>query len=68
MAKRLVRREVYTTINWYTVELTDEQVKLYEEDSDEWYELYDEEIEGMMEHTRDKIVNEDTDFSLEEIK
>jgi hypothetical protein len=70
MAKRLVRREVFTTICWYAVDITDEQAErleeLYENDDDAFYELYEEEFEGDMDLTRDKIVNENTEFTIEE--
>jgi len=69
MAKRLVRKEVFTTICWYAVDITDEQADklddLLENDEDAFYELYEEEFEGDMDLTRDKIVNEDTEFTIE---
>ena len=41
MGKRLVWFESYKTICKYSVELTDEQVKLFEEDEEKFYEEVD---------------------------
>jgi len=70
MAKRLVKREVYTTINWYAVDVTDEQAEkleeLYENDEDAFYDLYSEEFEINMDLVRDKIIDDSTEFTIEE--
>ena len=70
MAKRLVKKEVYTTICWYTVDVTDEQAEkleeLYENDEDAFYELYSEEFEINMDLVRDKIIDDSTEFTIEE--
>ena len=70
MAKRLVKKEVYTTVCWYAVDITDEQAdkleELYENDEDAFYELYSEEFEDDMD-LRDKSVDIDsTEFTIEE--
>ena len=70
MAKRLVKKEVYTTINWYAVDITDEQAEkleeLYENDEDAFYDLYSEEFEINMDLVRDKIIDDSTEFTIEE--
>jgi hypothetical protein len=70
MAKRLVKREVYTTINWYAVDVTDEQAAklddLLENDEDAFYDLYSEEFEINMDLVRDKIIDDSTEFTIEE--
>jgi hypothetical protein len=70
MAKRLVKREVYTTINWYAVDITEEQAakleELYENDEDAFYDLYSEEFEINMDLVRDKIIDDSTEFTIEE--
>ena len=70
MAKRLVKREVYTTICWYAVDVTDEQAAklddLLENDEDAFYDLYSEEFEINMDLVRDKIIDDSTEFTIEE--
>ena len=70
MAKRLVKREVYTTICWYAVDVTDEQAAklddLLESDEDAFYDLYSEEFEINMDLVRDKIIDDSTEFTIEE--
>jgi hypothetical protein len=65
MGKRLVWFESYTTISKYSTELTDEEVKLFEEDEDKFYDEVD--FRGDRELEWDKIKNEEeSDFSIEE--
>tara|TARA_R100001480_G_scaffold103916_1_gene106814 strand:- start:68 stop:289 length:222 start_codon:yes stop_codon:yes gene_type:complete len=70
MAKRLVKREVYTTVCWYAVDVTDEQADklddLLENDEDAFYDLYSEEFEINMDLVRDKIIDDSTEFTIEE--
>lgn len=70
MTKRLVKKEVYTTINWYAVDITEEQAakleELYENDEDAFYDLYSEEFEINMDLVRDKIIDDSTEFTIEE--
>jgi len=70
MAKRLVKREVYTTVCWYAVDVTDEQAAklddLLENDEDAFYDLYSEEFEINMDLVRDKIIEDSTEFTIEE--
>ena len=70
MAKRLVKKEVYTTICWYAVDVTDEQAAklddLLENDEDAFYDLYSEEFEINMDLVRDKIIDDSTEFTIEE--
>ena len=65
MAKKLIKMESYTTICWYEAEITDEQAELFKNDQDKFYELHYDDIDGVMELRRDKIVNEETEFSVE---
>ena len=65
MAKKLVWFESYTTICKYSVELTDEEVELFENDEDRFYEEID--FRGNQDLEWDKITDEDEyDFDIEE--
>ena len=65
MAKKLIWFESYTTICKYSVELTDEQTKLFEENEEKFYEEVD--FRGNQELEWDKVEDEDEyDFSIEE--
>lgn len=65
MGKKLVWFESYTTICKYSVELTDEEAALFEEDEDRFYEEVDFRENQDLEW--DKITNEDEyDFEIEE--
>jgi hypothetical protein len=65
MAKKLVWFESYTTICKYSVELTDEEVELFENDEDRFYEEVD--FRGNQDLEWDKITDEDEyDFDIEE--
>ena len=65
MTKKLVWFESYTTICKYSVELTDEEAELFEEDEDRFYEEVD--FRGNQDLEWDKITDEDEyDFDIEE--
>lgn len=57
MAKKLVWFESYTTICKYSVELTDEEAALFEEDEDRFFEEVD--YQGNQDLEWDKITNEE---------
>ena len=57
--------ESFVTTAKFSCELTDEEVKLYNEDEDKFFEEVD--IYGMKELEWDEITNEvDSDFEIEE--
>ncbi len=58
MGKKLTWFESYTTICKYSVELTDEEAKLFEEDEDRFFEEVD--YQGNSDLEWDKV--EDSDF------
>lgn len=65
MAKKLVWFESYTTICKYSVELTDEEAELFENDEDRFYQEVD--FRGNQDLEWDKITDEDEyDFDIEE--
>lgn len=58
-----LRKYVTTTdINVYEVELTDEQLKLYQEDEDQFYEEVMNDLE--FEWVHDKVGDEDNEYEL----
>lgn len=64
MGKKLVWFESYTTVCKYSADLTDEEVKLFEEDEDKFHEEFD--YQGSKELVWDEINDEDEyDFSIE---
>jgi hypothetical protein len=65
MGKKLVWFESYTTICKYSVELTDEEAKLFEEDEDKFFDEVD--VDGSKELEWDEIQDEEEyDFGIEE--
>jgi hypothetical protein len=65
MGKKLVWFEKFTTICKYTVELTDEEATLFQEDENRFYDEVDYRSNQDLEF--DKIVDEESyDFSIEE--
>lgn len=67
MGKKLTWFESYTTICKYSVELTEEEATLFEEDEDRFYEEVD--FRGNQELEWDKITNEDEyDFEIEDVE
>jgi hypothetical protein len=64
MGRKLVWAESYTSITGYSVDLTDEQVELYEIDRDKFFDEVFYELDRNVEW--DKIKNEETwDMKLE---
>ena len=65
MGKKLVWFESYTTICKYSVELTDEEAQLFEEDEDTFFDEVD--YQGNADLEWDKVEDSDFyDFELED--
>lgn len=60
----LRKYETVTDINVYEVELTDEQLKIYQEDEDRFYDEIADELDW--DFAYDKVGDPDTEFELRE--
>jgi hypothetical protein len=65
MGKKLVWFETYETVCKYSVELTDEEATLFEEDEDKFFEEVDYQSDASLEWEEVKDPNLD-DFEIEE--
>ena len=60
----LRKYETVTDINVYEVNLTDEQLKMYQEDEEKFFDEYGDELDW--EFSYDKVGDPDTEFELKE--
>lgn len=63
---KLVKMEYINDINVYKCELTDEMLKLWNEDQEAFWDKYGEEIEEMWEFSHDKVGDPNDEYYLEE--
>jgi len=64
MAYILRKIETVTDINFYEVELTEEQAALYIEYEEKFWEKYGNEVEGNMNLVNDKVGDPDNEYEL----
>ena len=63
MAK-LQKLTTATTYIWHEAPLTDEQLKLYKEDEDAFWDEYGDDVEDEMDFVTDKPLSDDNEYTL----
>jgi hypothetical protein len=65
--KYILRKiETVTDVNFYEVELTEEQAKLYLENEDEFWNIYADTVEENFEHVGDNVGDPKDEYELKE--
>ena len=64
MAYILSKIETVTDINYYEVELTEEQAALYKENEEKFWDKFGNEVEGNMTLVNDEVGDPDNEYEL----